>query len=164
MTKSLAAAIHAVDPTIPLANIRTMDQIFDENLLGDQFIAALFGTFAATALLLAALGIYGVMAFGVAQRTHEIGLRIALGARKEQVLGLILREGLLLASAGLGFGLFGAYVLGRAMQSTLYGVGAIDFGAFAVVAVILLASALLACYVPARRATRIDPMVALRYE
>ena len=164
MTKSLAAAIHAVDPTIPLANIRTMDQIFDENLLGDQFIAALFGTFAATALLLAALGIYGVMAFGVAQRTHEIGLRIALGARKEQVLGLILREGLLLASAGLGFGLLGAYVLGRAMQSTLYGVGAIDFGAFAVVAVILLASALLACYVPARRATRIDPMVALRYD
>jgi putative ABC transport system permease protein len=164
MTKSLAAAILKVDPNIPLVNIRTMDQIFDENLLGDQFIAALFGTFAATALLLAAVGIYGVMALGVAQRTHEIGLRIALGARKKQVLGLILREGLLLAGAGLGFGLLGAYFLGRAMQSTLYGVGAIDLGAFGAVAMVLLASALLACYVPARRATRIDPMVALRYE
>jgi putative ABC transport system permease protein len=164
MTKSIAAAVHAVDPDLPLANIQTMDQILDKSLLGDQFIAALFGSFAGTALLLAALGIYGVMAFGVAQRTHEIGLRIALGAGKEQILGLILREGLLLAVAGLGLGLFGAYFLGRAMQSTLYGVGTIDFGAFCAVALVLLASALLACYVPARRATRIDPMVALRYE
>jgi putative ABC transport system permease protein len=164
VTKSIAAAVHAVDPDLPLANIQTMDQILDKSLLGDQFIAALFGSFAGTALLLAALGIYGVMAFGVAQRTHEIGLRIALGAGKEQILGLILREGLLLAVAGLGLGLFGAYFLGRAMQSTLYGVGTIDFGAFCAVALVLLASALLACYVPARRATRIDPMVALRYE
>jgi putative ABC transport system permease protein len=164
MTKSIAAAIHAVDPNLPLASIKTMDQIFEESLLGDQFIAALFGSFAGVALLLAAMGIYGVMAFGVAQRTHEIGLRMALGAGKEQVLGLILREGLLLALAGLGFGLGGAYLLGRAMQSTLYGVGTIDFGAFAAVALVLLASALLACYVPAWRASRIDPMVALRYE
>jgi putative ABC transport system permease protein len=164
LSKSIAAAVHSVDPTLPLANIKTMDQIFDESMLGDQFIASLFGTFAATALLLAALGIYGVMAFGVAQRTHEIGLRIALGARKEQVLGLILREGLTLAGAGLGFGLLGAYFLGLAMQSTLYGVGTIDLGALCVVAMVLLASALLACYVPARRATRIDPMQALRYE
>jgi putative ABC transport system permease protein len=141
-----------------------MDQIVDKSLLGDQFIAALFGSFAGVALLLAAVGIYGVMAFGVAQRTHEIGLRIALGAGKEQVLGLILREGLLLASAGLGFGFLGAYFLGRAMRSTLYGVGAIDLGAFGAVAMVLLASALCACYVPARRAARIDPMVALRYE
>jgi putative ABC transport system permease protein len=164
MNKSIAAAIHSVDPNQPLANVETMDQIFDESLLGDQFIAALFGSFAGTALLLAALGIYGVMAFGVAQRTHEIGLRIALGAGKQQVLGLILREGLLLACVGLGLGLFGAYFLGRAMQSTLYGVSPIDFRAFCGVAMVLLAAALLACYVPARRATRIDPMVALRYE
>jgi putative ABC transport system permease protein len=164
LSKSIAAAIHSVDPNLPLANIKTMDQIFDESLLGDQFVAALFGCFAGTALLLAALGIYGVMAFGVAQRTHEIGLRIALGAGKEQVLRLILREGLLLASAGLGIGLLGAYFLGRAMQSTLYGVGTIDFGAFCAVAMVLLASSLLACYFPARRATRIDPIVALRYE
>ena len=164
MTKSIAAAIHAVDPNLPLANIQTMDQILDKSLLGDQFIAALFGSFAGVALLLAAVGIYGVMAFGVAQRTHEIGLRIALGAGKEQILRLILLEGLLLATAGLGLGLFGAYFLGRAMQSTLYGVGTIDLGAFCAVAIVLLASAVLACYLPARRATRIDPMVALRYE
>jgi len=164
MTKIIAATIHVVDPNLPLANIQTMDQIVDKSLLGDQFIAALFGSFAGVALLLAAVGIYGVMAFGVAQRTHEIGLRIALGARKEQVIGLILREGLVLASAGLGFGFLGAYCLGRAMRSTLYGVGAIDLGAFGAVAVVLLASALFACYLPARRAARIDPMVALRYE
>jgi len=164
LIKSIAAAIHTVDPDVPLANIRTMDQILDHALLGDQFIAAVFGGFAGVALLLAAMGIYAVMAFAVAQRTHEIGLRMALGARKEQVLGLILREGLLLTLAGLGFGLFGAYFLGRAMQSTLYGVSAIDFGAFSAVAAVLLASALAACYVPARRAANVDPMVALRYE
>jgi len=164
LTKSIAAAVHTVDPDVPLANIRTMDQILDHALLGDEFIAAVFGGFAGVALLLAAVGIYGVMAFGVAQRTHEIGLRMALGAGKEQVLGLILREGLLLTLAGLGFGLFGAYLLGRAMQSTLYGVSAIDFGAFSAVAAVLLVSALAACYVPARRAANVDPMVALRYE
>jgi len=164
LTKSIAAAIHTVDPDVPLANVRTMDQILGHALLGDQFIAAVFGGFAGVALLLAAVGIYGVMAFGVAQRTHEIGLRMALGAGREQVLGLILREGLLLTLAGLGFGLFGGYFLGRAMQSTLYGVSAIDFGAFSAVAAVLLASALAACYVPARRAANVDPMVALRYE
>jgi putative ABC transport system permease protein len=164
LTKSIAAAVHTVDPDVPLANIRTMDQILDHALLGDQFIAAVFGGFAGVALLLAAVGIYGVMAFSVAQRTHEIGLRMALGAGREQVLGLILREGLLLTLAGLGFGLFGAYLLGRAMQSTLYGVSAIDFGAFSAVAAVLLASALAACYVPARRAANVDPMLALRYE
>src|SRR5262249_52158496 len=147
-----------------LANVITMDQILDQSLLTDKFIATLFGSFAVVALILAAIGIYGVMAFGVAQRTHEIGLRIALGAHKGQVLGLILREGLVLALVGLAVGLVGAFFLGRAMQSTLYGVGAIDFGAFGAVAVVLLVSAMVACFVPARRAAKIDPMVALRYE
>ena len=113
--------------------------VLDQALLGDQFIATLFASFAGVALLLAAVGIYGVMAFGVAQRTHEIGLRMALGAGKDQVLRLILTEGLVLALIGLGFGLLGAYSLGRAMHSTLYGVGTLDLGAFGAVALILLA-------------------------
>jgi putative ABC transport system permease protein len=164
MTKSIAAAIHSVDPELPLANVITMDQLLDRALLGDQFIAILFGAFAAVALSLAAVGIYGVMAFGVAQRTHEIGLRMALGADKKQVLGLVLREGFLLSLAGLALGLLGATLLGRAMQSTLYGVGSVDFGAFTAVAFVLLASALIACFIPARRAAKVDPMLALRYE
>jgi putative ABC transport system permease protein len=164
MTKSIAAAIHTVDPELPLANVITMDQLLDRALLGDQFIASLFGVFALVALLLAGVGIYGVMAFGVTQRTHEIGLRIALGADKHQVLGLILREALFLALGGLGLGLIGATLLGRAMQSTLYGVATVDLGAFTAVALILLASALIASYIPARRASKVDPMVALRYE
>jgi predicted permease len=164
MTKSIAAAIHTVDPELPLANVITMDQLLNRALLGDQFIASLFGAFALVALSLAGVGIYGVMAFGVTQRTHEIGLRIALGANKQQVLGLVLREGFFLALGGLGLGLIGAILLGRAMQSTLYGVATVDLGAFTAVALILLASALIASYIPARRASRVDPMVALRYE
>jgi putative ABC transport system permease protein len=164
MTQSIAAAIHTVDPELPLANVITMDQLLDRALLGDQFIASLFGAFALVALSLAGVGIYGVMAFGVTQRTHEIGLRIALGADKQQVLGLILREALFLALGGLGLGLIGATLLGRAMQSTLYGVATVDLGAFTAVALILLASALIASYIPARRASKVDPMVALRYE
>jgi putative ABC transport system permease protein len=162
--KSLAAAIHSVDPELPLANPITMDQLLDRALLGDQFIAILFGAFAAVALTLAAVGIYGVMAFGVAQRTHEIGLRMALGANKNQVVKLVLREGFLLSLAGLSLGLLCAVLLGRAMQSTLYGVGSIDLGAFITVAFVLLTSALVACFIPARRAAAVDPMVALRYE
>jgi putative ABC transport system permease protein len=104
------------------------------------------------------------MSFGVTQRTHEIGLRIALGAERRQVLGLVLREGCLLALGGLGVGLIGAIILGSAMRTTLYGVGTVDLGAFTVVALVLLASALIASYIPARRAAKVDPMVALRYE
>jgi putative ABC transport system permease protein len=164
MTKSIAAAIHSVDPELALANIITMDQLLDRALLGDTFIAILFGAFAAVALLLAAIGIYGVTAFGVTQRTHELGLRMALGADKSQIVGLVLREGFFLSLCGLGFGLLGAMVLGRVMRSTLYGVGSIDLSAFIVVALVLMASGLIACCVPARRAAKVDPMVALRYE
>jgi putative ABC transport system permease protein len=114
--------------------------------------------------LLAALGIYGVMTFEVEQRTHEIGLRMALGAGRAQVLALILKDGMIQALAGLALGFGGAFFVGRAMQSRLYGVGAIDPLALGAVAALLLAAALLACYVPAQRATKVDPMVALREE
>ena len=124
----------------------------------------LFGGFAALALLLAALGIYGVMAFAVAQRTHEIGLRMALGAQRRDVVLLILRDGLKLALLGLGVGLLGVFALGHFMRATLYGVATIDVGSLIAVAVTLLAVAVLASYVPARRSAKVDPMVALRQE
>jgi putative ABC transport system permease protein len=164
MTKSIAAAVHSVDPELALANVKTMNQIESDSMVGDRFGTQTFGTFAAVALLLAAVGIYGVMAFVVAQRTHEIGLRIALGADQKQVVRLILKEGIVLAAIGLAVGLVGACLAGRAMRGMWYGVGAIDYGAFSAVAVILFATALLACFIPARRAARVDPMVALRYE
>jgi predicted permease len=164
ITRSLAEAINSVDPDLPLAGVKTMDQLLSETLSFDRFGMALYGSFAALALLLASIGIYGVMAFTVAQRTHEFGIRMALGAAGGQILSLVLREGVILALLGLGLGLGGAYLVGRAMQSTLYGISALDVRAFSGVAVVLLAAALLACYFPARRASRVDPMVALRDE
>lgn len=164
MTKSIAAAVHAVDPLVALDNPRTMEQVRDEKLAGDRFTLVLFGTFAAIALLLAAVGIYGVMTFSVEQRSHEIALRMALGATRGRVVGLIVREGLTLAAIGLGVGLIGAYFIGRAMQSSLYGVSALDIRAFFAVGVVLLATALLACYLPALRAASTEPMKVLRTE
>jgi len=164
MSKSIASAVHSVDPDLALADVKTMDQIVSQSLVGDRFTTALYVSFASVALVLAAIGIYGVMAFAVAQRTHEIGLRMALGASQDHVLGLILKEGIILAAIGLGLGLVGACFVGRAMRGLLYGVGTIDVAAFSAVAVTLFVAALLACYVPANRAARVDPMVALRYE
>jgi putative ABC transport system permease protein len=164
VTQNLGAAISAVDPDLPIAGVKTMDQMLSESLAYDRFGMVLYGSFAALALLLAAVGIYGVMAFAVAQRTHEFGIRLALGAGGGRLLSMVLREGMLLALAGLGLGLGGAYLVGRAMQTTLYGVSALDVGAFGAVALVLLLAALLACYIPARRAAKVDPMVALRYE
>jgi putative ABC transport system permease protein len=162
MTKTIAAAVHSVDPQIALARIRTMDQVKDDSLAEDRFTMILFASFAAVALLLAAVGIYGLMAFAVSQRTQEIGLRLALGAGKNRVLWLILKEASLLAIIGLGIGLGGSVLVGRAMRTTLYGVGAMDFSVTVSVGVILFFTALLASYLPARRAASIDPMQALR--
>jgi putative ABC transport system permease protein len=164
MANSIAVAVRSVDPDLALDQVRTMDQLVDESLAGDRFVTWLFAGFAGVALVLAAIGIYGVMSFAVAQRTHEVGLRMALGAGSREVLFMVLREGMLLAVAGLVFGLGGTYFVGRAMQSILYEVSAIDPVAVGAVAVVLLVAAVLACYVPARRATRVDAMVALRYE
>jgi putative ABC transport system permease protein len=164
MTRSIAAAIHTVDPQIALAEPRTLDQIRDEVMSGDRFTVILFASFAAVALLLATLGIYGVMAFSVAQRSHEIALRMALGASRNRVVGMVVREGLLLACIGSALGLVGAFFVGRAMQSILFGVGAMDFSAFGIVGSVLLLAALLACYLPARRAASVHPMQVLRME
>ncbi|HEX3435888.1 MAG TPA: ADOP family duplicated permease, partial [Pseudacidobacterium sp.] len=164
MLRSIAAAIHSVDPQIALAEPRTMEGIRSLLMADDRFTLILFACFAAVALLLAALGIYGVMAFSVAQRSHEIALRMALGSTRNGVVALILKEGVILACTGLGLGLVGAYFVGRAMRSTLYGVSAMDFSAFGVVGLVLLVAALLACYLPARRAASVEPMQLLRTE
>jgi predicted permease len=164
LTRSITEIVQTMDPNLPLSEVKTMDQIKDESLAGDRFTAALFGGFAAVALLLATLGIYGVMSFAVAQRTHEIGLRMALGAGRSNVLALILKEGMLLAGVGLVLGLAGSYGVGKAMHSIFYNVGTIDFAAFGAVGAALLFAALLACFIPAHRATLVDPMQALREE
>ncbi|HEX4319898.1 MAG TPA: ABC transporter permease [Acidobacteriaceae bacterium] len=164
MTKSIQDAVHSVDPEIALAEPHTMDEIKSLMLSGDRFTMILYGAFALVALSLAAVGIYGVMAFTVAQREHEIGLRMALGASRGRVVNMILKEGMMLALAGLGLGLVGAYFVGKALQSGLYGVGALDGTAIAAVAVVLFSAAALASWVPARRAASVQPMQALRGE
>ena len=162
MSKSIGAVIRSVDPDLPMADVKSMDHLLEESMGGDRFGAVLFGSFAFIALALAAFGIYGVMSFSVAQRTREIGLRMALGAGEGQVLGLIMKEGMALGAIGLLIGLLGSYGIGKLMKSMLYGIGSIDPIAFSAVATILLLSALIACYIPARRATHVDPMAALR--
>ncbi len=164
MQRSIAAAVHSVDPDIALAQPETLDQVREETMANEKFTLILFGTFAAVALFLAGLGIYGVMAFSVAQRSHEIALRMALGASPGRVVRLVVREGLILAGVGLVLGLVGSYFVGRGMQSMLFGVRPLDVLAFAAVGMVLMVSALLACYLPARRAALIHPMQVLRME
>ena len=164
LQKSIAAVIQRLDPDLPMGNVRTMDQVVAQTLVGDRFTTALFAGFAAVALILAALGIYGVMSFAVAQRTHEIGLRIALGAGRGRVLWQVLREGLLTALAGTILGSAGAWFVVRALRDIVFGVSAFAPAAFVGVTLVLLAAALVACLVPATRAASVDPMVALRQD
>ncbi len=162
--KGITAAVNAVDAEMPLAGVQTVDEIVSESLAIDRFSVVLFASFGTLGLILAAVGIYGVMAFAVAQRTHEFGVRMALGAQRARVIKLVLKEGTILALSGTLIGLAGAYLVGRAMQSTLYGVDALDIRAFGGVSLLLLAAALLACWFPAWRASRVEPLEALRYE
>jgi putative ABC transport system permease protein len=162
LQSSLAAAVHAVDPALPLVSVRTMEEIVGERLAPDRFNILLYGGLAALALLLATLGIYGVMAFTVTQQTAEIGLRMALGAGHNQVRLQILRAGAALAACGLVLGLVGAYALGRTMQSMLFGTGALSVPVVVVTGLVLILTALAACYLPARRASVVDPLIALR--
>jgi predicted permease len=163
ITAAARGILHDLAPDVP-PRFRTLAQIVSATHGGRNFDLRLVGVFAIAALLLAVAGIYGVTAYGVAQRTREIGVRIALGARSADVLGLILGQGLRTTLVGVGLGLAGALALTRAMQSLLFGVSATDPVTFAAVTLLLAAVAALACYVPARRATRVDPMVALRDE
>jgi putative ABC transport system permease protein len=156
--------VQALDPGLPLAAVKTGDQLLASAVGRPRFQTMLIGVFALSALLLAAVGIYGVISYSTAQRTHEIGLRMALGARSRDVLRLVLGQGMRLALAGTALGLVGALSLTRLMKGVLFGVSATDPLTFALIALLLAAVAFLACYVPARRATRVDPMVALRCE
>ncbi len=164
VASGIAAVVKSLDPDLPMADVKTMDQMVREATAGARFTTVLFGTFAAMALVLAAVGIYGVMSFVVATRTHEIGLRMALGAGRAQVLRQVLREGMTTALLGVAIGTLGAFAVGRAMKGMFYGVGAVEPVALASVVALLLASAALACLVPARRAASVDPMTALRQD
>jgi putative ABC transport system permease protein len=153
-----------IDNTLPLAQVRTMDELLDESLVQQRFRTWLISGFAVLALLLSAIGLYALISYSVSQRTREIGVRVALGAQRGNVLRMVLREGLQLLAFGLLLGLVGAFAATRIIQSLLYSTSATDALSFFATSLTLIAVALLACYVPARRATKVNPIVALRYE
>ncbi len=164
LTSGIRAAVAALDADVPLYEVRPLEDIVNENTASRRLSVVLIGSFAMLALVLAGVGVYGVMAYVVTQRGHEIGIRMALGAHHRDILGMVLRQGLRLALIGIAIGLGGALVLTRLISSLLFQVNALDAETFALGAVALSAIVLLACYLPARRATRVDPLVALRYE
>ena len=164
LTSALRSAVQQVDKDQPVFDVQTMDQVLARSVATRRFNMMLLGIFAAIALILAGVGIFGVMNYSVTQRTHEIGIRMALGAQHRHVLRMIVGQGMILTLIGVVVGLVGAFVLTRVMAELLYGVSTTDPLTFAAVSVLLSVVALLACYIPARRATKVDPMVALRYE
>ena len=164
LSSSVVAEVHSLDRDLAVTNIQTMTQVVSSSFSGPEFTTVLLGALAGLALFLAAIGIYGVLAYVVAQQTHDIGVRMALGARPRDIFGLVIGRGVRLAAIGSVIGLGAALGLTRLMKSLLYGVGAMDPFTFAGVVVLLIVVALLAVCIPARRAMRVDPMVALRYE
>jgi len=164
MTQSLREQVRTLDRDLPVFGERTMTQVAAESMSRRRFAMQLVGLFGILALLLAAVGIYGVIAYSVTQRTREIGIRVALGASKSAILRWVLKQGLMLTIAGVVVGLVGALVLTRLLRSLLFGIGPTDIVTYGVLAALLTVVALIACYVPARRATKVDPLVALRYE
>jgi len=164
LNAALQQAMKEADPQIPIANVRPMTQVINASVASQQFVLLLMGVFAGLALVLTAVGIYGVLSYQVSQRTNEIGIRMALGARVGDVLKLVLGQGLRLTMIGVAIGIAAAYSLTRLIEHLLFGVSPNDPFVFLVVALCLIGVALGACFVPARRATKVDPMVALRYE
>jgi putative ABC transport system permease protein len=164
LAESIRREVRVVDPNEPVFAVRTLDEVVSSALAERRFTMLLLALFAATALALSAIGIYGVMAYFVTQRTHEIGIRMALGASRRDVLSMVLGQGVRLAAAGVAAGVIGALLVTRAIAALLFMVGPRDPWTIASLSATLSAVALLACYIPARRATRVDPIRALRYE
>jgi putative ABC transport system permease protein len=164
LAEAVRAEVRAVDPDLPTYGIRTMEEVMALSVGQQRFAMALLGVFAFIALALSAVGIYGVMSYSVSQRTHEIGIRMALGAEAGDVLKLVLRQGLMLTVAGMAIGLVATFAVTRFLRFLLFGISPTDPLTFAAITIVLGVVALLACYIPARRATKVDPMIALRYE
>jgi putative ABC transport system permease protein len=153
-----------MDPDLPVVDLMMMEEVVSQSVWQNRLYAILFSVFAGIAMLLAAVGIYGVMSYSVTQRTQEIGIRMALGAQLKDVLRLVVKGGLALSLIGVAIGIAGALALTRLLRSLLFGVTPTDAVTFIAVSLVLLLVALVACYIPARRATKVDPLVALRYE
>ena len=164
MTSAAVGRIHSLDPELATAHIRTMTQVLSSSFAAQRFNTVLLGIFGGVAMFLAVIGVYGVLAYMVTEQTHEIGIRAALGAERGEILRLVLRQAAKLAGAGVAIGLFAALGLTRLLRGLLYGVSVTDPVTFASVAILLMTAALIACYIPARRAMRVDPAVALRHE
>jgi putative ABC transport system permease protein len=164
VTSAARSEIRSLDKGIPIFNVRTMNDVAATSVAPQRTSMLLLSAFAGVALLLAMIGIYGVTAYYVTQRTQEIGIRMALGAQMSDVMKLVLRSGMAMALIGIGVGLTGAFALTRLIASLLFAVKPTDVVTFAIVSLSLLVTALIACYLPARRATKVDPLVALRYE
>jgi putative ABC transport system permease protein len=161
---AVRAAVREIDLSLPIFGMKAMSDTVADSLVRPRFLSLLLGVFSVIALALAAVGIYGVMAYSVSRRTQEIGVRVALGARSSDVLKMVLGQGTKMAAIGVGIGLAGAFALTRVMSTLLFEVSVTDPGTFAAVVALLALVTLLACYIPARRATKVDPMVALRRE
>jgi len=164
MAQAIRQAVREVDPNQPVHRLKTMQDMVAGSLAPRRFVVRMLGFFALVALLMAALGLYGVISYSVAQRTQEIGIRMALGAQGGSLLSMVVGQGLRLAGLGVMIGLAMAGACGRLLENQLFGVSAVDPATFAAISVALLGAAFLASYIPARRATRVDPMTALRYD
>jgi putative ABC transport system permease protein len=164
LAAAVRQAVNEVDKSVPVSQVRPMDKVVSESITQPRFNLFLLGLFGAVAMILSAAGIYGVTAYTVTQRTHELGIRIALGAQVGDVLKMILGQGMSVIGIGLVIGLAAAFALMRLLRSLLFGVGENDPLTFVAITVGLILVALIACYIPARRATKVDPLVALRAE
>jgi putative ABC transport system permease protein len=164
LVSPVRAVVRELDPSLPLSNVRTMDDVLSAAQARPRFLMLLLSLFSGVALLLAAVGIYGVISYSVSQRTSEIGIRMAMGANSRDVLRMVLFQGIRLGALGVVIGGIGALALTRFLRGLLFGVSALDPETFVLMGLLLAAVTLVACYLPARRATRVDPMVALRYE